>query len=101
MTETITWEQIPEHLVKVLKEKGIKLTDLSTYCSDLHVGCPDHETACQILHGGIWKASSSIFLAQKGSDMDHYPACVEIAFAAMAYDFKQKHPNHVQTDMEL
>lgn len=77
----IKFEDIQEDVAAYLKLKGIKETDLYNHSSDLYVGCPDYVTAMHIMRGGIWKAMSSIFVPQKGSDMDKYPYAVDIPFA--------------------
>lgn len=71
---------IHPEIKKVLDDNQIKDKDLYNRYSDLYIGCQSHAQATKIKNAGIWRSMSTIFTANKGSDMDHYPCCLEIAF---------------------
>ena len=81
----IKFKVVHTDVVKVLKEHNIQEEDLFNHYSDLYIGCRDYNTASKIRTAGIWKAMSSTFKPQKGSEMDKYPVAVDIAFAYTGY----------------
>lgn len=93
----IKFEDIHPNIVPVLKEHGIKETDLFNHYSDLYIGCPDWNTARKIQTAGVWSAMSSIFKPQKGSEMDMYPQAVDIAFGCTTHDIKTRYNKKTQS----
>ena len=86
----IKFETLPENLVEVLKANDIKEEDLSNRYSDLYIGCKSPAQASRISEAGHWRAMSTIFVPQKGSDGDKYPFMLEIGLAAMQHYVNQK-----------
>lgn len=70
----------------ILRKNGITDMDLRRSYSDLYVGCT-HEQAKAISKEINSPSICSRFRAQKGSDMDHYQICLELAFACVSLDF--------------
>ena len=87
----IPFNYINEDLLKVLQEHKITEEDLFHYHGDLYVGCKSHTQATIIKNSGKWKAVSSIFVPQKGSEMEKYSHAVDVGFGAMSYDYCKKH----------
>ena len=86
----ISFSNVHPDVVKVLKQEGIQESDLFNHYSDLYVGCKDMTQAGRILSSGTWRGLSTVFKPQKGSDMEKYPAAVDIAFGAVGQDLADR-----------
>jgi hypothetical protein len=89
----ITFKDLNKDLVEVLKENGVTEKDIRNRYSDLYVGCRSIGQASCIINSEKFKGSGDLFTPQEGSDMDEYPICIDIYFAAADYDYKQRYPN--------
>lgn len=79
----LKFSDLHDDIIPCLIENGITENDLfdaGEKSTDAYIGCKSRTQAQKILRGGIWGALSSIFAPQKGSDMEHYPVAVDIAF---------------------
>lgn len=65
---------------EVLDKEQINEKNLFNLYSDLYIGCQDHKQVYRIKNAGVWRSMSTIFVPNKGSDMDHYPIALEISF---------------------
>lgn len=87
----VKFDELSDDTVERLKACGVEEKDLFTHESDLYVGCKTYEQSNVLKKE--FKHMATKFFPEAGSEMDHYPVAVDIAFGYMDAHFKKKYGN--------